>query len=109
MTTFISTAYSMKVCRSYYIQNYISFSLAQSRNALKVMLWKLSDFKFPKVKHWTSYRHPKRSNAFMPVSKAKAFGNKDTSKLACMFQQGMENISSILPQSFYGVERAQGQ
>lgn len=45
----------------------------------------------------------------MPVSKAKAFGNKDTSKLAFMFQRGMENISSMLPQSFYGVDRAQGQ
>lgn len=38
----------------------------------------------------------------MHVSKAKAFGN-------VTFQQGMENISSVLPWSFYGVERAQGQ
>jgi len=61
------------------------------------------------VKQGTAERYPKRSNAFMPVSKAEAFGRKNTSKLACMFQQGTENISSMLPQSFYGVERAQGQ
>lgn len=59
------------------------------------------------VKHWTSYRHPERFNTFMPISKAKAFGNENTSNVT--FQQGMENTSSMLPQSFYGVERAQGQ
>lgn len=56
----------------------------------------------------TPYTQKKKRNAFTPVTKAKVFGNKGTSKLACAFQQGMKIISSMLPQSFYGVEKGTG-
>lgn len=48
-----------------------------------------------------------RSTVFLLV--IKGLGHEDTSKLASTMQQGTENISSMLPQSFYSVERAWGQ
>lgn len=52
-------------------------------------------------------RHPERSTVFLPV--IKGLGHENTSKLASTMQQGTENTSSMLPQSFYSVERARGQ
>lgn len=106
MTTLIPTACSMKVCRSYYIQNCTSFSLSLSLLHSIIFGAFLDSMEAVKLQVMEGET---LDIIQAPKKKQCIYGNKDTSKLAFMFQQGMENISSMLPQSFYGVERAQGQ